>query len=123
MPWLPVLHTTDETCAWMREVVLPRQEAWIATRDDLAIGFIALTDGWVEQLYIDPVSWRTGVGSALLQHAKERRPAGFRLWTFQRNAMARTFYRKHDLSELRTTKGYDNEEKEPDVLLGWIRTS
>ena len=46
-----------------------------------------------------------------------------KMWTFQRNAMARTFYRKHGLAELRTTDGYDNEEKEPDVLLGWKLTS
>ena len=123
MPWLPVLHTADETCAWMTDVVLSLQETWVATRGDLAVGFIALTDSWVEQLYIDPAAWRTGAGSTLLRHAKERRPAGFRLWTFQRNAMARTFYRKHDLAELRTTDGYDNEEKEADVLLGWKLTS
>ncbi len=107
----------------MANVVLAQQEVWIAAAGDAVAGFMALTDGWVEQLYIDPASWRTGAGSALLQHAKECRPAGFQLWTFQRNAMARQFYRKHGLAELRTTDGYDNEEKEPDVLLGWKLTT
>jgi GNAT superfamily N-acetyltransferase len=123
MPWLPVLHTRDETESWMANVVLAGQEAWIAARADVAIGFVALTPAWVEQLYVEPTAWRCGVGSLLLEHAKERQPGGFRLWTFQRNAMARSFYRKHELTEIRMTDGYDNEEKEPDVLLGWKLTS
>lgn len=123
MPWLPVLHSGEETRDWMTNVVLPQQEVWIAGRSGAASGFIAMTDGWIDQLYIDPTAWRTGAGSALLDHAKQRLPGGFRLWTFQRNAMARAFYRKHGLAELRQTDGYDNEEKEPDVLLGWKLTS
>jgi GNAT superfamily N-acetyltransferase len=119
MPWLPVLHSEDDVVAWISNVVLAKQQVFIAVRDETAVGFSALADGWIEQLYVDPVAWRTGAGSALLQHAKERQPGGFRLWTFQRNAMARNFYRKHGLTEIRMTDGYDNEEKEPDVLLGW----
>jgi GNAT superfamily N-acetyltransferase len=123
MPWLPVLHSDEETRAWMANVVLPVQDVCIATSDDVAAGFIAMTEGWIEQLYVDPSTWRSGAGSTLLEHAKHRQPNGFRLWTFQRNAMARAFYRKHGLVELSSTDGYDNEEKEPDVLLGWKRSS
>ncbi len=123
MPWFPDLHTRDEDLAWMTNVVLAKQQVVMAMRDDLPVGFIALTDGWVQHLYVDPASWRTGAGSTLLNHAKQHLPDGFRLWTFQRNAMARAFYRKHGLAEIRMTDGYDNEEKEPDVLLGWKLTS
>ncbi len=123
MPWLPVLHTTDEDLAWMKNVVLAKQQVIVAASHDSALGYIALTGGWVEHLYVDPASWRTGAGSALLNDAKQRLPGGFRLWTFQRNTVARTFYRRHGLVELRQTDGYDNEEKEPDVLLGWKLTS
>lgn len=123
MPWLAVVHTLEDTQSWMTNVVLPRQDVWLAVAGDATQGFIALTPGWVEQLYIEPAAWRNGTGSALLQQAKLRQPDGFRLWTFQRNAMARGFYRKHGLAEIRCTDGYDNEEKEPDVLLGWKLTS
>jgi GNAT superfamily N-acetyltransferase len=123
MPWLPTLHSTEETATWMANVVLPRQDVWIALRDGAVVGFVALMPGWIEQLYVDPIAWRSGIGSALIDHAKQHHPEGFRLWTFQRNAMARSFYRKHGLIEIRSTDGYDNEEKEPDVLLGWKFTS
>ncbi len=122
MPWLPTLHTRGDDLAWMTGIVLPQQEVWVAEADDL-VGFIALTTGDVEHLYVDPAAWRSGAGSALLARAMERRPGGFRLWTFQRNVMARAFYRKHGLVELRSTDGSGNEEKEPDVQLGWQLTS
>lgn len=123
MPWLPVLHTPEETQGWLANVVLSGQDVWIAEYDSEALGFIALAPDWVEHLYIDPTAWHGGMGSALLTLAKERLSGGFRLWTFQRNAMARGFYRKHGLAEIRYTDGSDNEEKEPDVLLGWKLTS
>jgi GNAT superfamily N-acetyltransferase len=119
MPWLPILHSPEEDLAWMTGVVLPEQHVCVAAREDIAIGLIALTEHQVEHLYIDPSCWRSGAGSALLDYAKGRLADGFRLWTFQRNAMARAFYRKHGLVELRMTDGADNEEREPDVLLGW----
>jgi GNAT superfamily N-acetyltransferase len=119
MPWLPVLHSAEEDLAWMTNVVLPHQQVCMAVHDDVAVGLIALTEAKVEHLYIDPPNWRSGAGSALLDYAKGRLRDGFRLWTFQRNTMARAFYGKHGLVELRFTDGADNEEREPDVLLGW----
>src|SRR5579871_2629738 len=112
MPWLRVVHSAEETRWWMTQVVVPRLEVWGAERDGAVLGFIALQDEWVEQLYIDPSIWRAGVGSMLLNHAKQRRPKGLKLWTFQRNALARAFYRKHGFVEMRQTDGSANEECE-----------
>jgi GNAT superfamily N-acetyltransferase len=123
MPWLPHLHSKDETVAWMTSTVLAQQQVFVAVQGKTDVGLMALSPGWVEQLYVAPAYWRAGVGSALLQQAKLLLSGGFHLWTFQRNAMARAFYRKHGLAEIRMTDGYDNEEKEPDVLLGWKLTS
>jgi GNAT superfamily N-acetyltransferase len=121
MPWLRVLHSPDETRWWMTQVVVPRLEVWIAERDGATLGFAALQDEWLEHLYVDPTAWRAGAGTMLLDHVKQRQPAGLKLWTFQRNALARNFYRKHGFSEQRQTDGSANEEREPDVMLEWRR--
>jgi GNAT superfamily N-acetyltransferase len=119
MPWLRVVHTAEETRWWMTQVVVPRLEVWIAERAGAARGFLALQDEWLEHLYVDPSAWRSGAGAVLLGHAKQRRPDGLKLWTFQRNTLARAFYRKHGFAELRETDGSANEEREPDVMLEW----
>ena len=119
MSWLRVVHSVEETRWWMTQVVVPRLEVWVAERDGTTLGFLALQDEWVEHLYIDPNAWRIGAGSMLLDHAKQRRPSGLKLWTFQRNALARAFYRKHGFAEVRETDGSVNEEREPDVMLEW----
>jgi ribosomal protein S18 acetylase RimI-like enzyme len=73
----------------------------------------------VEHLYVKPDAQRAGIGSTLLDAAKARRPAGLRLWVFQRNEGARAFYAKHGFAEVERTDGAANEEREPDVLLAW----
>ncbi len=123
MPWLPVMHSREEDLTWMTNVVLARQHVVVAVRDETTIGFVALSAGWIEHLYVEPSAWRSGAGSTLIMHAKQRQPNGFRLWTFQRNTLARDFYRKHVFVELRRTDGNQNEEREPDVLLGWTPAS
>jgi GNAT superfamily N-acetyltransferase len=72
-----------------------------------------------EDRYVEPDAQRSGIGSALLEAAKTRRPAGLRLWVFQRNHAARAFYAQHGFAEVELTDGADNEEREPDVLLAW----
>ena len=60
-----------------------------------------------------------GIGSALLDRAKTRRPDGFSLWTFQQNDGARRFYERHWLRVIRLTDGQENEEKTPAALYAW----
>jgi GNAT superfamily N-acetyltransferase len=51
--------------------------------------------------------------------AKEQRPAGLELWTFQVNESARRFYERHGFTEVEHTDGAGNEEREPDVRYAW----
>ena len=66
-----------------------------------------------------PDQQNQGIGTLLLDKAKERRPAGFTLWTFQKNVGARRFYERHGLEVVRLTDGEGNEEREPDVQYAW----
>jgi GNAT superfamily N-acetyltransferase len=119
MPWLPELHDADEDRWFITHRVLAECEVIVAREDGEPIGFLALRGGDVDHLYVHPAAQRRGVGSALLEAAKARRPSGLELWAFQRNTPALAFYARHGFAELRRTDGRANEEREPDVRLGW----
>ena len=61
---------------------------------------------------------RQGVGTALLQKAREQSPRGLRLLTFQKNATARAFYEKHGFQVIRYGHS-PAPENEPDVEYQW----
>jgi GNAT superfamily N-acetyltransferase len=65
MPWLPDLHSDDETRAWIGDVVLPRQVVWVAVRDGQVAGVAALDGSVLEQLYVLPEAQGQGIGGAL----------------------------------------------------------
>ncbi len=90
MPYLPDLHTAEETRAWIRDVVLAEHEVRVVDVDGAVVGFLALGADTVEHLYVRPELQGRGIGSALLDLAKELRLDGFRLWVFQRNLGAST---------------------------------
>jgi GNAT superfamily N-acetyltransferase len=123
MPSLPELHTPDEDRWFVREVVLPEQEVWVAERDGVVTGFTALGTrrgvAFMEHIYVAPGHQRGGIGSELMARAKERRPAGFQLWVFQGNAGARDFYEQHGFWLVELTDGSGNEEREPDARYEW----
>lgn len=119
MPYLPALHTADEDQAWMRDVVFKHCEVWLAGLDGLVAGFVAVSGDLLEHLYVHPDFHNRGVGSALLDQARELMPGGFTLWVFQQNAQARRFYERHGLVLLRETDGANNEERTPDAEYAW----
>ena len=122
MPYLPALHTDDETRVWLREVVLTRHEVVVAEVGGRLVGFASLDADTLAHLYVYPDLQRRGIGDALLARAKELRPEGFRLWIFERNTDARRFYERRGFRLLELTDGRGNEEHEPDALYEWRPT-
>jgi putative acetyltransferase len=121
LPYLPDLHTPDQDLAFFRDVVLNECGVWVSVLGNgTVVGFCALREGWIEHLYIAPAHQGRGLGSRLLRHAMLGQ-SSLRLWTFQRNALARRFYEKHGFLAVNETDGARNEEKEPDVLYAWSR--
>ena len=114
----PAIHTDAEVHQWFKEVVLPTREVWVAVARHQPVALMALDDEWIDQLYVDPASTRSGIGGALLDHAKTLRPNGLKLWTFQSNVDARRFYERHGFVPVAMTAG-DNEERAPDVCYEW----
>jgi ribosomal protein S18 acetylase RimI-like enzyme len=116
--FLPTLHTPEEDREHFARVVAD-QETWVCDDGNRVLGFAALADDVLTNLYVEPDARGCGVGSALLEQAKERRPSGFRFWVFQRNEPARRFYERRGCRLVELTDGSGNEEREPDALYEW----
>ncbi|MGY9046581.1 hypothetical protein P775_10795 [Puniceibacterium antarcticum] len=120
-PWKPRLHSGAEDISFVGVMI---DRGWVTVAEDsdeqVPLGFIARDRDEVNALFIAPPARNSGVGRALLEHAKAASDA-LTLWTFQANEGAQRFYRREGFIELRRTDGRDNEERLPDVLLRWQR--
>ena len=115
----PVVHDRETTHRWMTGRLEADSTGWLAERDGVPVGYLVLTDDWVDDLFLAPGETGHGVGAALLDVAKAERPDGFLLWVFESNLGARRFYERHGLVALETTDGADNAERSPDVRMAW----
>ncbi|GAA3368569.1 GNAT family N-acetyltransferase [Streptomyces sannanensis] len=119
LPTVRRAHTDQEVRDWFSYVVVPKYETWVATAEDRVVGLLVLDGEELEQLYLDP-SWRgRGLGDRFVALAKQQRPGGLKLWTFQVNEPAQRFYERHGFTEAERTDGRNNEEREPDVRYVW----
>ncbi len=117
MTYLP--RITDEDRPRLGGLIVRRHEVWISEDAGRITGFSGLGAAMLDHLYVDPETQNRGIGTALLDHAKSQRPAGFQLWVFQENDGARRFYERHGCSLVKLTDGSLNMEKEPDALYEW----
>jgi len=118
LTFLPMLHSHDEHRAHVLRLVAD-QEVWVAEDEGGIVGVAALTSDMLSHLYVHPDAQGRGAGSALMDRAKERRPAGFTFWVFQANEHAHRFYEARGCRVLELTDGSGNEEKTPDALYEW----
>jgi GNAT superfamily N-acetyltransferase len=115
----PSIHTSEQVAKWFAEVLLPDAQTWVALDDGRIVAVLTLDGDDLDQLYVDPDAAGQGVGSTLVDLAKDLRPGGLALWVFQRNVRAQAFYTAHGFTEVRRTDGAANEEREPDVRMVW----
>jgi GNAT superfamily N-acetyltransferase len=114
----PSVHEDHELLPFLTER-MATDEVWVAEVDGEVVGYLRMTPTWLDDLYVTPAHAGQGIGSALLDLAKARRPDGFSLWVFEMNAPARAFYTRHGLVEREHTDGRDNEEQAPDLRMSW----
>jgi ribosomal protein S18 acetylase RimI-like enzyme len=121
MPYLPLLYTELQVLEWIKDVVLRRSSATLAASSDgEAGGFASVQSGVLEHLYVSPQLQGHGLGTLLLDAAKEESPRGLRLHVFQRNLSARQFYERRGFKLVELRDGSSNEEGEPDAVYEWI---
>jgi len=115
----PPAHPDDDVRRWLAEEMLPAHEVWVAADRDQVVALMALSETFVDQLYVRPERIGCGIGSRLLDLAKSRRPAGLVLWCFQANARARRFYEARGFVAEAFGDGSGNMEGQPDVRYAW----
>lgn len=114
----PPVHSSEQVREYFRLIVLRAQDVWVVESSGAVVALLSLYGEWIEHLYVDPDRCGTGLGTQLLALAKQERPGGLRLWTFEANTGARRFYERHGFAVTGATQG-DNEEGAPDVRYEW----
>jgi GNAT superfamily N-acetyltransferase len=86
--------------AWQEALADPDVEVFVAEAGGEPVGSVSIGGEFLRTLYVLPPHWRTGIGSALHDHALERlRARGCaraKLWTLEENWNARRYYEKRD---------------------------
>lgn len=111
-------HTLDDALPYFRDHVVPHCAIELATVDGRIAGVLAQRGEWIDQLYIAVGAQRRGLGTRLLDAAKQRAPGGLRLFTLRCNAPARAFYARHGFG-LVSFGISPAPENAPDVELVW----
>jgi ribosomal protein S18 acetylase RimI-like enzyme len=120
MPYLPPRKRSDaQVEAWVRDVVLPGSQVWVAELGGRVVGYAAVDGDDLDALYLLADVRRRGIGSRLLEAAKAHRPLGLDLFVFQKNTGARAFYLRHGFTVTAVTDGSANMEHEPDMAMRW----
>ena len=119
----------DEAAEPIAARIREHEEVWVAEEDGRLLGFLGIEASRnlggaavLEKLYVEPTAQNRGVGSVLLDKAKELRPDELYLWVFQKNP-ARRLYERHGFELVKLTDGADNMEREPDALYRWSGSS
>ena len=119
VPFLSKLHNEQETRAFIANQVFHQCEVWVALEGARTVGMMALNRTHVDHLYLLPGYYRRGIGSMLLDRAKQLSPKMLSLYAFQMNARARAFYEHHGFIAVEFGNGSANEAGEPDILYEW----
>lgn len=116
----PPGHPDEAVRRWLATELVPNHETWVAaTGVDGVVGFMALSDTMIEQLYLAPAWIGRGLGRRFVDLAKERRPDGLDLYCFQANTHARGFYEAQGFEAVAFGDGSGNEEHQPDIRYAW----
>jgi GNAT superfamily N-acetyltransferase len=119
-PAIPApVHSDEEIGHWLADLVI-NGEVWVVeAADGTIVAMMVVHQDDLDQLYVRPGWTGRGLGSSLVELAKDRHPRGLALWTFATNVRARRFYERHGFEPGERTDGAENEEGAPAVHYYW----
>lgn len=112
------LHTFEEDRAYFRDTIVPGNKLTVAERAGRIVGYLAQQGSMIDRLYVAVAAQGTGVGTALLRHARKASPTFLRLFTHQKNHGARAFYEARGF-QVHKLGVSPPPESEPDVEYHW----
>lgn len=111
------IHSFDNHIDFLNQILAKQYQVDLALMDDKVVGMIAYNEREISQLYIHIDYQGMGIGQTLLEVAKEQSTGRLTLYTFEVNKKAQRFYEMHGFKII--GRGYENEEKLPDILYEW----
>lgn len=114
-------HPLEAQANHFRDEVLPNNRVRVAFDRNRLVAFIASNPESVSQLHVRVEYFRRGIGTQLLNLAKDESVGSLWLFTFARNSNARRFYERHGFVAVQ--HGYEPTWKLDDVKYQWQRES
>lgn len=96
--------------------ILPNSEIYVYIEQNKIKGFIGINNNYIEGIFIDSDSQNKGVGTALLNKAKEEKMK-LLLNVYEKNKKAIRFYEKNGFKIVK--KSVDNETNEKEYEMLW----
>jgi ribosomal protein S18 acetylase RimI-like enzyme len=115
------IHSFNNHLNFLQSVLIKENKVFLAVDkpSETVVGLLAINGSRLNQLYIHNDYQKTGIGSRLLNLAKELSPGKLELFTFEVNNNARAFYEKHGFKIV--GRGFENEENLPDIKYEWLK--
>lgn len=112
-------HPFEDQLRALEEKIVPQNRVLLAldTRTSAVIGFLAYTSETVSHLYVHVDHQGKGIGSMLLDIAKNDSGGVLRLFTFEANTRAQQFYERHGFKIIR--RGFEEFWQLADIEYEW----
>jgi ribosomal protein S18 acetylase RimI-like enzyme len=115
-------HSLAEQLHYLQNVVIKENQTYLAidTQTDKVVGLLAVAGSELNQLYVHVAYQDAGIGTHLLNLAKELSPGKLQLYAFEVNKKAQAFYEKHGFSII--GRGFEPEWKLADIRYEWAES-
>jgi putative acetyltransferase len=100
------------------KAMIPQAEVYVAEDDRRINGFIGIAGDYIAGIFVDSSARTGGIGSQLLDHAKENRQK-LSLSVYKKNVTAVSFYRKRGFQI--DAEGVDPQTSESEYTMSWNR--
>ena len=113
-------HPITEQRDYLLNTVVPNNDVRIAIQrapEIRIVGFVAATKESIAQLYVGVEFQRQGLGTRMLDWAKDQSDGSLWLYTFEQNRVAQQFYERHGFTVVE--RGFEPMWKLADIKYVW----